>query len=193
MNQDTCRFPSLSLQFFSSDSVSPHRFFFSGSCRVVLPEGEARPTDQSRPSTPSSGTVWHTDSSASVSCLLELTWELISCFHLQIIYMIMKTSQQRKVRTIRFIWSLSASVQQGGCSRLPACVDWSELESILESVLSRRAGAAPTNKLSGSPSPTRLSEDGEDGEQRPVDHHWSMMNRSVTSADVSLSQFGLNL
>lgn len=90
-------FISSVLQFFSSDSLWPHRLFFFGSCRVVLPEGDA-PPDQSRPSTPSSGTVWSTDSSASVSCLLALTWELISCFHPQIIYMIMKTSQQRKVR-----------------------------------------------------------------------------------------------
>ena len=91
-------FLSAVLRFFSSDSLWPHRLFFFGSCRVVLPEGEARPTDQSRPSTPSSGTVWNPDSSASVSCLLELTWELISCFHPQIIYMIMKTSHKRKVR-----------------------------------------------------------------------------------------------
>lgn len=94
-------FISSVLQFFSSDSLWPHRLFFFGSCRVVLPEGDA-PPDQSRPSTPSSGTVWSTDSSVSVSCLLALTWELISCFHPQIIYMIMKTSQQTKVRRFFF-------------------------------------------------------------------------------------------
>lgn len=58
---DTCRFPHRCL--FSSSRLQKeiiiwsHRFFFFGFCRIVLPEGEAPLTNQSRASTPSSGKV----------------------------------------------------------------------------------------------------------------------------------------
>lgn len=69
---DTCRFPvTWTLVILQEIDICSDQLFFFGFCRIVLPEGEAPLTNQSRASTPSSGSL------CFVSCWTDLIFRFV--------------------------------------------------------------------------------------------------------------------